>query len=168
MELKILSVVSSYSFTKGIDLLIRAAKKIKYLHPDYCFTLVSPESKSAGVVFDRFISNPKPIKLAKLYQESDILLSTGRSEGFFLPGLEAMACGCIFITTDSGGILNYAANKKNCLILNSLEDLWEKDLIEILMSDDKLKQTLIQNGYKTVKRYKWEKIIDRLENIFFS
>ncbi len=47
---------------------------------------------------------------------SHIFISTSWWEGFGLPSLEAMACGCALILTDAGGVNEYAIANENCLM----------------------------------------------------
>lgn len=152
-EVKILSVISWYNRAKGPDLLVKAIGKLKLKHPEYHFTLASREKKTYSSLINSFIPNPGSSELAKLYQNSHILLVTSRSEGFYIPGVEAMASGCPVITTNSGGVLEYARNNVNSIILNRLEDLWENDIIEKLLKTPSLRNKLIKNGYKTSKEY---------------
>lgn len=163
----ILSVISSYSWYKGVDLLEKAVVELKKVHPDYKFVLVSSsETKPYSSIFDKFYCNIKNEELIKLYQNSDLFLSTGRAEGFYIPGLEAMACGCPFISTDSGGILEYAKNHENAIIINNIRELWEKDIVEKLLNNINLIKKLRFNGLITAKKYHWDTIIDDLEKIF--
>ncbi len=165
-RIRILSVVSRYLPTKGIDLLDNTVTKLKTRNLSYYFTLVSFEHKPYSEVFNRFISSPKPYELEKLYRESDFLLATSRIEGFYIPGLEAMANGCILLTTSAGGVEEYARNKINAIVIRRLDELWQKDIINKIYTNKKLRSKLIANGYKTAKQYHWDKIIDELESIF--
>jgi len=54
-------------------------------------------------------------EIAQTLQDSHIFISTSWREGFGLPGLEAMSCGCAVITSCSGGIDEYAVHNINCL-----------------------------------------------------
>lgn len=91
---------------------------------------------------------------------------TSRCEGFLLPGLEAMACGCLVVTTDCGGIKEYAIHKKNAVILENIDQLWKRDEINNLIHNKRLINKLITNGYKTVRMYHWDKILLDLESIY--
>ncbi|MBI2074529.1 MAG: glycosyltransferase family 4 protein [Candidatus Levybacteria bacterium] len=162
----ILSVISWYQWYKGTDLLNKAVQELKKSHPEYLFTLVSCEKKPYSAIFDHFISNPTPSTLARLYQESDALLLTSRSEGFPLPPLEAMTCRCPVISTRSGGISEYSTHYQNAIILDNITQLWEENIIEKLIHNKKLRNKLIENGYKTSKKYVWEDIVKSLESIF--
>ncbi|PZX14344.1 glycosyl transferase family 1 [Palleronia aestuarii] len=54
-------------------------------------------------------------ELRDFYHSVDVLLCTpNRLEGFYLPGLEAMAAGCIVVTPDVEGNMSYCRFDKNC------------------------------------------------------
>lgn len=167
-KIKILSVVSEYSYAKGIDLLKETITKIKKNTSKYKFTLVSFEKKTYDKIFDRFISNPDQKTLVSLFQNSEFLLNTSRSEGFFIPGLEAMATGCVVISTNSGGVLEYAVNNKNAIIVNNISKLYRNNMIEKLSNNYLKTNKMRKNGIKTSKNFKWEKIIDKLEKILIN
>ena len=70
------------------------------------------------------------------------------------------------MTTDSGGVKEYAKDGYNAIFVQKLKDLWEHDMIERLWRDKKLMNTLITNGKKSAKKYDWHDIINRLELIY--
>jgi hypothetical protein len=65
----------------------------------------------------RAIRNPVGWKeLRKLYHWSDVFLASPLAEeGFYMPGLEAMAAGAIVVTPDAGGNRSYCRFGVNCL-----------------------------------------------------
>lgn len=167
-KIHILSVVSSYRYYKGIDILTTCIKKLKKTYPNIHATLISLEPKPYDMVFDTFVGNPSKKELIKHYQESDVLLLTSRSEGFCLPILEAMACGLPVITTDSLGIRDYVIANKNALVFRSPRDLVEKAFLKKVTTNQTMREKLITNGKKTAKRFRWEKVIQTLEKILRS
>jgi len=171
-RIHILSVISWYNRYKGPDLLVEAIQKLKKNHPEYYFTVVGREKMSYSPLIDRFLSNPPSSKIADLYRESDVLLITSRVEGFYIPGIEAMASGCPVISTNCGGISEYAIHNYNCIIMNSsISELWEQDLIEKILKDRKLTRRLVANGRETAKKYQnltWDDITKSLEKIYFN
>lgn len=166
--IRILSVISWYNQHKGPDILVRIVVNLRKKYKNYHFTLVSLEKKPYENVFDKFISGANHSQLANLYRKSDILLVTSRSEGFFLPGLEAMACGCLVITTNCGGISDYAQHNKNAIIIKNVEDLWRKDIINKTYYNGTLRKHLISNGLSISKKYYIENLANDQEKYFFT
>lgn len=162
---RILSVISSYQRYKGIDILVNIIQYIKKEHPgDFHFVLVSFEKKPFSDDFDEFISGISDQGLAQEYQKADLFLSASRVEGFFLPGLEAMACGCPVVMTESGGIQEYAVNNENCLLFNNSEEEAEKAVLNVVRNKP-LRTKMVKNGLITAKNYSWDKSVSRFLKI---
>lgn len=149
----ILSIASWYNRVKGIDLLEHAITQLKK-RGKYKAILVSREKESYSPVFDAFYSDPKKEDLQRLYAGADIVLATSRNEGFYIPGIEAMANGCLFITTNSGGINEYVENGKNAIILNKLSDLWKKDILKNALKNTSYRKRMVDSGYKAAEAYR--------------
>lgn len=94
---------------------------------------------------------------------SDIFVSASHFEGFGLPALEAMACGVGVISTDCGGIKEYGIDYYNCIITPIADKKSLSNSIEILLDDNQLLSTLIENGVKTVQNFTWEIMCDNFE-----
>ncbi len=56
------------------------------------------------------IDNMNEAKVAEILSESAIFLSTSIYEGFGLPPIEAMACGCVVVGFHGDGGLEYASS----------------------------------------------------------
>jgi glycosyltransferase involved in cell wall biosynthesis len=55
-------------------------------------------------------------ELRDLYQWSDVFLATPLAEeGFYMPGLEAMAAGAVVVSPDAGGNRAYCRFGENCV-----------------------------------------------------
>lgn len=160
----ILSVISRYHYAKGPDLYDKAAKLLS--RAGYRVSLVSFESAPPTHAPIIFISNPSRRKLASLYRQADFLLVTSRNEGYCIPGLEAMASGCVLITTPCGGISEYARHRYNAVIFSEKKLLKLPDIIASIWSDRALYRRLQSSGLDTVKKYKWSRIIEQLERTY--
>lgn len=165
----VLSVCTTYSPYKGLDTLEYVIKKIKMIYPNkYFFTLVTTEKKPYSSVFDKFVRSPSVTQLVALYSQSDIFLHTSKIEGFPLPPLEAMACGCLVVATNSGGIAAYAKHLYNAILVKNQNELIRNNWIEKVSENKVLRKSLIENGLKTARKYNWDSIIDDLEKVLFQ
>lgn len=103
--------------------------------------------------------------IARVYQTSDIFISTSWWEGFGLPPLEAMACGCAVITSKSGGVNEFAVDNSNCLMFEPKNELELTDKLIRLINDKNLRNRLSQEGVKTAESFDWDKSAMQLINI---
>ncbi len=96
-------------------------------------------------------------EIAKIYNKSDIFISTSWWEGFGLPPLEAMNCKCALLVSDSGGVNEYAYPEYNCLMYEpkNRTDL-KRQLIKLIFDAD-LINILQINGKNISSSFTWEK-----------
>ncbi len=128
--------------------------------------LISHDDLSAFNTEGMKIIKPKSDKeIASIYRKSDIFISTSWWEGFGLPPLEAMACGCTVITSDSGGVKEYAKDEENCLMFEPKNEIQLKERLIELINNRDLQEKLSQNGIETAKNFSWEKSSGQIEII---
>ena len=97
-------------------------------------------------------------ELRSLYHWSDVFLATPLvEEGFYMPGLEAMAAGAIVVSSDAGGNRAYCKFGENCLEVGFEQ---ASDYVKVLRSlrgyELKEIERLRRNGYETVKLHTLE------------
>lgn len=95
------------------------------------------------------------IEISEILNKSHIFVFTSISEGFGLPPLEAMACGCSVILSDCGGINEYAINEKNCLMYSPLNYKELSNKISSLIENKEMRIFLSQNAITTAKKFNW-------------
>jgi glycosyltransferase involved in cell wall biosynthesis len=92
-----------------------------------------------------------------VYNSSRIFLNPSPSEGFGLVGVEAMACGCALVTTDSGGPRDYAEPEVNAL----MADVGDVDALTAhllrLLQDDTTRLAIAERGRAVAAAYTWER-----------
>jgi hypothetical protein len=112
-----------------------------------------------GVFEFRAIRNPVGWdELRALYHWSDVFLATPLvEEGFYMPGLEAMAAGAVVISSDAGGNRAYCDFGENCIQVG-FEDAqgYAEALRSLRHEDPKSVDRMRRKGYETVKRHTLE------------
>jgi hypothetical protein len=104
----------------------------------------------------RAIRNPVGwVELRELYHWADVFLATPLvEEGFYLPGLEAMAAGAIVLSPDAGGNRAYCEFGENCLRVE-FDD--PSSYVEVLLSlrtaDPAKLDRMRRRGYETTGRH---------------
>ncbi len=83
------------------------------------------------------------------YQKSDIFLATGYPEGFGLPPLEAMACGCVVVGFSGGGGLEYMTHGINALVADDGDNKQATQYLIDCLESEALKSELRKNALKT-------------------
>jgi glycosyltransferase involved in cell wall biosynthesis len=134
---------------------------------DNIFIISHDDLSDFDMRFFKVIKPHSDEEIADVYNKSSIFISSSWWEGFGLPGLEAMACGCAVITSDSGGVKEYADNENSIFFTPKDSDELKMALIRLL-NDRKLICTLSERGKISVKKFSWEKSSLQLENILFG
>jgi glycosyltransferase involved in cell wall biosynthesis len=108
----------------------------------------------AGFEFE-YHYRPTRERLRKIYESCDIFLCPSWYEGLGIPSMEAMACRCALVTSDTGGCLDYAINGKTALVSppQDIEGLSEN--IIRLLDDNKLMESISQNGHEKISEFDW-------------
>jgi glycosyltransferase involved in cell wall biosynthesis len=100
-----------------------------------------------------FEFHPDDVSLRRRYSAATALLYPSRYEGFGLPPLEAMACGCPPVTTAVGAVPEYATDRKDALIVpvGDVDGMVER--LEEVLRNATLRRTLAEEGRATAERY---------------
>ena len=107
-----------------------------------------PESvKHVGYVSDG--------ELRALYEHAACFVYPSFYEGFGLPPLEAMACGCPVIVSNTASLPEVCGDAVLYCDPDNPEDIADK--IKQLMNDEALRETLRQKGLARASLFTWEK-----------
>lgn len=101
-------------------------------------------------------------EMACLFNRIDVFVSTSWWEGFGLPPLEAMACGCAVITSKSGGVNEYACHDVNCLMVEPKSVAELTACINKLLVDHDLRSRLSLEGLRTSQNFSWKRSCNQL------
>lgn len=93
-------------------------------------------------------------RLILLYNSATTLIYPSLYEGFGLPILEAMACGCPVITSNLGSTKETAGD--GALLVNPSSPRAISAAMQEIVNSPKLRKNLIQKGVKRAKMFSWE------------
>lgn len=105
---------------------------------------------NSPVIFPGYVSDAQ---LEIFYQEAKVYVFPSLYEGFGLPPLEAMARNCPVASSDRSSLPEILGEAAIYFNPEDKDDMVEK--IERLLNDNKLRESLIAEGLKQVKKYSW-------------
>jgi glycosyltransferase involved in cell wall biosynthesis len=143
---------------------LEALAELRFSMPDLNIHLVGPVMPSVllpkGMNFTFY---PSDAELRHLYNTSTVLLYPSRVEGFGLPPLEAMACGCPVVTTSVGAIPEFAINNHNAFVVKPGDSRSMADKLSLLLHNSELRSQFTTEGLHTAKKYSLSEVAPLFE-----
>lgn len=93
--------------------------------------------------------------LAGLYRAAEAFVFPSRFEGFGLPPLEAMACGCPVICSNATSLPEVVGDA--AVLVNPLDVEALADALASLCQDTSLRAELAARGYQRLQEFSWER-----------
>ncbi len=116
------------------------------------------------IVFPGYLSDDE---LIKYYNKASLFVFPSFFEGFGIPPLEAMACGCPCVVSNVASLPEVCGDAAYYVNPYDIDDIARG--IEKVLTDENLRQTLIKKGFENVKRFSWEnsakKIIEIVDKL---
>ena len=94
-------------------------------------------------------------KISALLRNAELAVMPSFYEGFGLPVLEAMACGCPVITSNTSSLPEVVGSAG--IMVNPSNPSEIAEAIVALLRDDEKRNKLREEGLKRVKEFSWEK-----------
>lgn len=131
--------------------------------PDVPQRVFSTEARPAGLEHAEYTRLPSVDAAREIYNRSKVWLLTSRTEG--LPGvvLEAMACGCVVVSTDNEGSLEIIRNGENGVIIPRDDVPAQVEAVGRILADEPLRRELADSARKTARGFTWQRAADRME-----
>jgi len=124
------------------------------------------KQKAKGIKEITFTGNRNDIP--NILKETDILFNPGIGEG--LPGvvMEASASKVPSVASREGGTPDIVIHKKTGLLcsLNNEEEFYKN--LEMLVKDKNLRKKYGLNAYNHIKKFSWDKVIKKYEQLYKS
>ena len=135
----------------GIQLVVVGGKGWK--NSDLRQIVESPDFPRESVIFCGYVLNQD---LVKLYNTADCFVSAALMEGFGMPQLEALFCGCPVVTAHNTAMIEVAKGKDGAKTVEGYDPAdWEKAILQTLNERPKVNPTQLAE-------YDWTKIIQGL------
>jgi glycosyltransferase involved in cell wall biosynthesis len=154
-------VIEAFSrVADGLDLSIAIVGR-RSAFTDSILSLISESLDKERV---RFLGSVDDQDLAVLYHAARALIFPSLYEGFGLPVIESMSCGCPVIASDKGSLGEVLANCALSVNPESVEEI--SKAILAMEKDDSLREFLIEKGLKRAGEFSWNKAATRISEIF--
>lgn len=95
------------------------------------------------------------VHLPTIYSLASMLVFPSLYEGFGIPVIEAMQCGCPVIVSDRGALPEISGDVAKQVNPYDLNDIAEA--MYLIANNDALKQNMIRAGVEWVQRFSWQK-----------
>jgi glycosyltransferase involved in cell wall biosynthesis len=142
--------------------ILREAHRRRPDVPQYAF---STERVPPGLEHVRYTRLPPVAEARAIYNRAKVWVLTSRTEG--LPGvvLEAMACGCVVVSSDNDGSLEIMRDGENGLIVRRGDLAGFQEAIDRVLADAALAARLAAGAQATIRQFTWEPAADKMEQI---
>lgn len=135
---------------------IAAMNKIYEANPNIRLSAYGNINKSDMPDFVDYRTNPSDEEVVALLNSNSIFVTTSILEGYPVPPLEAMACGCAVISTDSVGVREYLNHGVNGIICRTKSPDLIADSVLELMADNPKRMEIARKGYETAMEHSYE------------
>jgi glycosyltransferase involved in cell wall biosynthesis len=113
------------------------------------------------IIFTGFIPDEE---LKWYYENARAYVFASLSEGFGLPGLEAMVHGCPVVSSNASCLPEVHGDAAHYFNPDDVQEMAEK--INDVISNETLRKKLIANGYENTKRFSWRRFANQHLAIF--
>lgn len=143
---------------KGCEYAIKTINRLMKKYDDLTVHVIGnvdcPETLKGKCIYHKNISEHE---VAEISNNVRVFMCTSVEEGFGLPGLEAMACGCALVTTDYAGAMEYAEHGKNSLISPVRDYEYMSQNVVKLFEDELFLKEISKQAVMTARGFSIEK-----------
>lgn len=123
--------------------------------------LTVPSAFQDDIIFKGYVSETE---LIRLFQTARLFCYPSMYEGFGLPILEAMACGCPVITSNTSSMPEVAGDAALFVDPYRTEEL--KNAIHTLTDDAALCTAMSAEGIRRASRFSWQRVAEQTSKVY--
>ena len=120
--------------------------------------------KELGVSAQLIQQNFQDNELATYYSNARCFVFASEYEGFGIPVLESMACGCPVVLANHSSFPEVAGDAGVYFELKNAEDL--KNKVSDLLENESLREAYIQKGLLQAQKFSWKKTAEESLKVF--
>jgi glycosyltransferase involved in cell wall biosynthesis len=155
-KLLVLAIYELLQLNKSLILLCAGSTK---------FTISEMELINEFGLEHQIIQQPfEENELGQFYKKAICFVFPSSYEGFGIPVLEAMACGCPIVLTKHSSFPEVAGDAGIYFKLDDKEDL--KCKINWLLNNEPIRQKYALKGLEQVKKFNWEKAATQILSVY--
>ena len=160
---------------KNIERLVGAFEILKATHPDLQLVLagkkehyfeqlqtqIDASPAKGSIHVPGFISDTE---LKWLYANAKAYVLPALSEGFGLPGLEAMTHNCPVVSSNATCLPEVYGQAAHYFDPRDIQDMAQK--VDEVISNETLRKNLVKKGQSRLKKYSWERMTQQTLEIY--
>ncbi|MBB5032222.1 glycosyltransferase family 4 protein [Prosthecobacter vanneervenii] len=112
----------------------------------------------------RFLGFVEDAVLPDLYRAASVMVYPSLFEGFGLPPIEAMACGCPVICSNRGSLAEVVGSAAR--IINPEDQAQMADALQDVAIHHEKRESLIQAGLLNARRFNWDENAKRVMEVY--
>ena len=120
------------------------------------------EFLSERVIFTGYVPNDD---LPVMYNLASLFVFPSFYEGFGLPPLEAMACGCPLLTSDAASMPEVCRDAARYFDAGNPSDIAEKIIDSLFGSDSDI---FVQRGLRRIEDFSWKTFYKQQVDVFYK
>lgn len=132
---------------------------------DWGYDAIMRQVMSHGLQCDvEFKGRVSMDELIRYYAQADVFVFPSFHEGFGMPILEAMACGCPVVTSNCYAMPEVAGDA--ALLVDPHDSAQIADAIERLLTDEPLRRSFIEKGRRRAQLFCWERASEQVVAVY--
>ncbi|MDD3928062.1 MAG: glycosyltransferase family 1 protein [bacterium] len=164
---------------KNLSCLLQAFNLLRSRHGvDYCLLIVGSSGWRNSNIYNtyrecgftenevKFLGYVSDMDMPYLYAGAELFVFPSLYEGFGLPPLEAMACGCPVITSNVSSLPEVVGDAGLMVSPDDIEGLAQT--MGRVLKDEYLRQQMSLKGLERARQFSWEKTAHRMLDMFSS